>query len=537
MNLFKNQNKSFEEKLSKQLEDLEYKPSELLWDKISSTIPDDGFETAISESVNSYQPNPTNENWNKIESQLQQKNDYRKFYWIPLLFLFSAATAYFGYEINKKNDNSIAVNTISKKQLIKQHDEINMPNLDVEKSDASKLKRKNIIQNIRVKGNTNYSSNSTKKQITQATRNKILLPENSAKKIVPFISISNNKNNHHSFINKKSLTHSDTKYIAVITPSKEIRNSLLNDKKPEPQKEITQQNNSTQIQQTSTVIKEQKFENKIIDSAQNNTSSLLALSNVQPSYDSINLLTQNNIEKKKTTEDKLTKYSITVLTGMHYCFNYLSAPNNSGINFKDNILLRNKLETPSLDWSGAFLLNYSINEKWKISSGIMVSNFTQEFQYAITTPTSIHKGLPEVGTSYTNSNDSIINGNSYNNRIKYTWTEIPLFITYTFKQKGKFGFDLMGGVSYAFITGVDAAYVSYDNVGLLIVKDKNDFPGVKNNFFVHLYPTLTYQVNPLVSLGVAPTFKMSITSITDNENWVQQHPYFVGLSLSLRRKF
>ena len=190
-----------------------------------------------------------------------------------------------------------------------------------------------------------------------------------------------------------------------------------------------------------------------------------------------------------------------------------------------------------LDWNGAFLLDYAFNENLRVSTGLMISNFSQQFHYAVQTPTGNHSAITDPSAIINNPNDSIVNGSSYNNRIKYTWTEIPLFITYSFKQKHKIGVEITSGISYAIISGVDASYVSYDNIGVIILNDKNSFPGVKNNFFFHIYPSVTYKLNELVQIGIAPTFKYSINSITENENWVQQQPYFIGLSAMLRKKF
>ena len=87
------------------------------------------------------------------------------------------------------------------------------------------------------------------------------------------------------------------------------------------------------------------------------------------------------------------------------------------------------------------------------------------------------------------------------------------------------------------ISSVNAEMVSYDNRGVLLIKDKNAFPGFRDNVFVMVHPTITYSLNDKVSFGVMPTFKYSLTSIVKNENWVQQNPYFIGLSVSLRRRF
>lgn len=233
----------------------------------------------------------------------------------------------------------------------------------------------------------------------------------------------------------------------------------------------------------------------------------------------------------------MTGFSISVISGVQYCFNSLSAPANSSLNFSENISLRKKIETPQLDWNGTFLLNYELNKHWRISSGVMISNFSQNFEYSFAIPVNTHSALRDPGAKVFNPSDSIINGNTNSKRIKYTWTEIPVFITYSFNHKSKFGFELMAGVSYGIITAVDASYVSYDNMGVLMLTDKNAFPGVKNNFFVHFNPHLYYKVNDLVSVGVAPTLKYSVTSITANDSWVEQRPYFIGISASLRKKF
>src|SRR4051812_46594800 len=112
MNLFRNRHKKFEEKLSQQLDGLEYRPSESLWDKISANVPEDGFEKTVAGRVETYQPKPSAGTWDYIESQLPpvREKNYRQYYWVPLLFLFSATTVYLGYELNKQNPKTTTEN-------------------------------------------------------------------------------------------------------------------------------------------------------------------------------------------------------------------------------------------------------------------------------------------------------------------------------------------------------------------------------------------------------------------------------------------
>jgi hypothetical protein len=123
------------------------------------------------------------------------------------------------------------------------------------------------------------------------------------------------------------------------------------------------------------------------------------------------------------------------------------------------------------------------------------------------------------------------------NTRKFTWTELPFYLTYHVAHGRKLNFDLMGGMSYAMISSVDAGVVSRDNVGIYIMNSEKSFPGVKNNLFVSFSPVLSWQFSHLLSVGVMPSFKYSLTPIIENERWVQEKPWFAGCSLSLKRRF
>ena len=529
MNLFGNQNKKFEKKLKQQFDGLEYKPSESLWDKISAEIPEDNFENTFentfAENVNTFESKPNPELWNKIETQLPKSQDRNyRFLWIPLLFVFFGSAAYFGYQFknkqlaidnklsveNKQKDNEQLANSIEKLEIGNEK----KSNLIIPSNDKISIPKNHTIQTIKVDSKKLDGSNSI-------AENKKVVAQKSEKSISKPIS-SSGENFDKNRITKNE-SSSDLSVNPVVSERKAI--AIQSEQKQNP---ITNTSTSQTKNEVSTPNLIPKVDSTII-------------SNIPPVADA-NKNVMDSLSNKKSVQnssndEKLTKFSISVISGVQNCYNHLSAPSNSSINFSENLALRKIIETPMMDWNGAFLLDYAINSNWRFSTGVMVSNFSQQFQYAIQTPIGNHASIKDPSAKMNNQNDSIVNGNSYSNRIKYTWTEIPLFITYTFSHKQKIGIEITSGVSYAIISGVDASYVSNDNIGVLMLTDKNGFPGVKNNFFFHFYPTVTYKLNELVQIGIAPTFKYSITSITDNSNWIQQQPYFLGLSAMLRKKF
>ena len=92
-------------------------------------------------------------------------------------------------------------------------------------------------------------------------------------------------------------------------------------------------------------------------------------------------------------------------------------------------------------------------------------------------------------------------------------------------------------MSYAIIGTADAGMVNYDNVGVLLIKDKSAFPGISNSVFVSLQPALTYRLNNDVVLGFSPTARLSLNSMIDRSNWLKQYPAFLGGGLFITRFF
>jgi hypothetical protein len=257
---------------------------------------------------------------------------------------------------------------------------------------------------------------------------------------------------------------------------------------------------------------------------------------IQLKPDSTLLVQQIASSNEQPNQNEPSPFSISLFVGLHLSYTTYSSPNGSMLNFDQNIAFRKQLERPAIDWVGGFMVDYRLTKKWMLSSGLMMVNFNQKFDYDVTPATS-PANPNEIGAPISSPQDSILIGNQYSNRIRYTWTEIPLYLNYKVKNAVRWDFDLQGGISYAFINTIDGGMVSYDNKGVLILRDKESFPQISNAVFITAMPQLSYKFGQAVSVGIVPTVKYSLNSIIGNDRWIQQHPYFIGINICLRKRF
>ena len=231
-----------------------------------------------------------------------------------------------------------------------------------------------------------------------------------------------------------------------------------------------------------------------------------------------------------TEEERPSKLSLSIMMGAHYSQMHLYTNQPQ---LAKHVALRNQIESAEIEWSGAFLLDYEW-KKFLISSGIQFTNFSMGMTYG-TTPAA-QQPKPEPNSQVV-TNDSVTADGINNTRIRYSWNEIPILITYRFTPHKRLGIEAKVGASYAFISTVDAALVGQNNVGVFAVKNKESFPFVKNSIFAQAYLGLAYQINSSVTLTAMPYLRYSLNSMIDGNYAVKQHPYMVGMSVGLRKHF
>ncbi|MDZ4667239.1 MAG: outer membrane beta-barrel protein [bacterium] len=237
-------------------------------------------------------------------------------------------------------------------------------------------------------------------------------------------------------------------------------------------------------------------------------------------------------------EESYTNFSITAFAGIHQSMMQLSMPSQTPYNNLDKSMdLRNEMEAPSLDFSGGLLLNYQIGKHWMVSSGIAITSFTQKVDFSVMPAKQSNPALVQPTNNYINPKDSIIMGSANSFENKYSFTEIPLYVSYKFPSESRVSFELMGGFSFGKLNLVNAYMPDPGCIGVLVVNDKASFPEFSNVFFATLAPNVAFKLNSSVDLGIMPTVKTSLNSMVKNEQWIQQKPWLVGLGVYLRKRF
>lgn len=535
MSLLKNRNNEFERKLQEQLDDTEFKPSESLWGRIDREVNRPEFEQRVEGKIGNYAINPYPETWEQIEAQLPPPAKNRRRWgaiWISSITVLFAVAFAGGYFLNKSGvgNESIAFSenkSGSEQVFVKQ----------VEKVESKEIAL-STNQPIKKHIASNTIAHKTSKNAVSASG--IL---NQKSELVPLASTTSKRNGVKALVHAKSYytkAHSATsKFLAKQVVS-------TNSTKPLAKSNFI----APQLANTTTIVDAEKSAPELIKSDKETPNTFASstktvmpldtppqsqsLSQPQPTATKItpiadSLVAQSN--SKSNDESTPSKITITVLAGVNYGFMTLKDPNGS---FAENIALRKQVESSKLDWSGGFLLDYQLGKKWLLSSGIQITNFSMDMSFG--TAKSLQQPYIGQGGNLVIS-DSVTQSGTNNLRIKYSWNEIPLLITYKSNANKRFGFETKFGLSYAIVNVVDAAMIAQNNVGVYSLKSKEAFPGFNNIVFAQAYIGVNFKLNESVTLLAMPYAKYSLNNMIARENWVKQYPFILGVSLGLRKSF
>lgn len=529
MNPLKNQNK-FEDKLKKQLEELEIKPGTSLWDRIASNIPADGFETVVKEKLEAIEINPHPDTWPKIERQLPVSDtSYRAWIFVGVFALIFTLGISLGYLLNEKYN---AKNSLQTRQPEK-----------AENGSLSSAGNKPASTPVLSAPNAPLAMNATANRVAHTTgnpskrRNTLPASQGQARPQQPARSVT--------------ATPALVQRIApaVVATAATVLSSEAA-APPSAPLEVVPANNphASPVQNGSPMANIAP----VPDSLNISQPAMLAkaaaatdspvVSKVQPMADStLSQAVAKNNSNTVNPEDyaavklDINKLSITAFAGSNVGLMHYEAPDGNS-QFDKNIEFRRKVESPAPDFTGGFLLGYELSSRWRVSSGIIITNSRQELHYDVASPVNQYTSR-EQGANYINLNDSIVDGGNNVYQIKYSFTEIPLWVTYKLVDKTKFELSIQGGLSLGIISGVNAYIINQNNVGILVLNQTSDFPRIRNTGFFTLQPSIGYRYSDDVTIGIIPSFKTSLSSIIQNQYWVQQYPYFVGLHAFIRKTF
>lgn len=569
MSLFKNQNNDFEKKLRHQLGETEFNPSDSLWSRIDQEVNRPEFEQKVEGKIGNYQLDPKKETWEQIEAQLPPEpngKNRRKYLWIPLTALLFISGLGIGFWLNQiENTSNILVINGNEQQAPSTFEaqpdaetKVIAPNqtkTQIETLSNNKENSKPKQNDIKFDDNnqdlTSQTKKPTQKQIAtttsiQTTNNSKQPTANSNETLskLPKNDVTDNLNKKQDTLNQSPLNNSNQPIAGVIgTESNLSKNNVadnrsLNKKQIAPPQNlselegVTQREQTTQKQTASNTAQTETNEPLVAArtaSTEQPTDSTKSYKNVLPPL-SDSAVAANKPLPNLTEEERPSKLSLSIMMGAHYSQMHLYTNQPQ---LAKHVALRNQIESAEIEWSGAFLLDYEW-KKFLISSGIQFTNFSMGMTYG-TTPAA-QQPKPEPNSQVV-TNDSVTADGINNTRIRYSWNEIPILITYRFTPHKRLGIEAKVGASYAFISTVDAALVGQNNVGVFAVKNKESFPFVKNSIFAQAYLGLAYQINSSVTLTAMPYLRYSLNSMIDGNYAVKQHPYMVGMSVGLRKHF
>jgi|LauGreDrversion4_1035100.scaffolds.fasta_scaffold05558_6 hypothetical protein len=544
---------SFEEKLKDQLDGMEWKPSESLWNRIEQNMSADSFEPSIQGKLENYEVKPTEKVWENVEAQLPESRRKNGLFWFGSIALLLLATFGAGYWFNHisepKSIASVQTNESENKFLPTINDDYS----EVVNTAPKKAPKDYLLSGPKASANSSNGNNSNKISYKQAKLT------NPAKSIA-----------EADLVQTETPKIKNTKVISKVNAPK--KGKVKNKKVAVASANLSAGSEGvtppTNVENKSTAVAnfnvnknaaspaKPEFKQKENLDAASNSGPKDALSNadtsVKPSEPKVIPETANFQSNVKDTfeedkvfrgssyiapEESFTKFSLSVYAGLHLSFMNLTMPNSSNYDLQKSYDLRNEMESPGLDFAGGLLLNYHFGKGWFASAGIGIVGFQQTVKFNVMPANQTNPNYVQAKNLYVNLNDSIVAGNANTLENKYSFTEIPLWVGYQFKSEVDVHIELMGGVSYGRLNLVNAYMTDPGCIGILVVNDKESFPQFKNVFFANFAPSVMFKLNSSVELGIMPNAKISLSNMVKNEQWVQQRPALIGLNFSLRKHF
>ncbi len=544
MNHLNNQNK-FEQKLKEQFDNFEAKPNEALWENIAQNIPSDNFEKTLATKLNTLKYEPHENIWLAIEKRLPfmvQLNKKLIYLWAFVVLSFGVFAGIF---INKMMNNSKTSGALSHPKAFvwlerKSEMRIEIGELRIGKSELAISNKQLATSHTDLVEGGNNENGVVEIENHAINANNIpnnLLVQNAIAEKVK----RNNLQKTNTIYNDKSqeikpdeptLPFGYRKGVSNNTISKSIDSASLPlaTKNPEP---ITNNNVPPLAENSLPVIGKSVLEpNK--DTVAENTN-LTKTEKIVTTPKNTNVLAQQ-VSDENYTGPSLKKEKLTIIAYAGLGFSYMRyAAGNDKENSTTNQLLREQTESSESEITGGFLIGYDLTKRFTISSGLILANFKQTMNF------SKEKAKNPTGNFEENLiyfNDTITTGNTNSTTLKYSFTEIPLFITYKALETQKFELALQTGLGIGFVTGINTYIINTNNIGVYEVTNKDDFPAFKNTLFFSFQPQFTYNLNsPGVSVGLMPIIKTSITNIVNDENWLKQYPYNMSVNVFLRKRF
>ncbi len=542
MNHLNNQDK-FEQKLRAQFDNFEAKPNDALWENIAQNIPTDNFEKTVAIKLNTLKYEPNENIWLAIEKRLPfivQVNKKLIYLWTFVVLSFGVFAGIF---INKFVTDSKTSGALSHPNAFVWLEENELPiNREAFSNKQLAISHPELVEGSKIGNvtveNENHALNSSK------TPNNLLVQNTNSQKVKVNNRAKNNRHTNSVAVNQPPiLANQVTSQNSVVTVEGLMTTGTIvsanlpirkNENKESTNSSSFAENNLPTNTEIPPIFTKKTLPEPNKDSVAENTN-LTKTEKIVTTPKNTNVLAQQ-VSDENYTGPSLKKEKLTIIAyaGLGYSYMRYAAGNDKG-NSTTNQLLREQTESSESEITGGFLIGYDLTKRFTVSSGLILANFKQTMNF------SKEKAKNPTGNFEENLiyyNDTITTGNTNSTTLKYSFTEIPLFITYKAIETQKFELALQTGLGIGFVTGINTYIINTNNIGVYEVTNKDDFPAFKNTLFFSFQPQFTYNLNsPGVSVGLMPIIKTSLTNIVNDENWLKQYPYNLSMNVFLRKRF
>jgi cytoskeletal protein RodZ len=255
----------------------------------------------------------------------------------------------------------------------------------------------------------------------------------------------------------------------------------------------------------------------------------------------------------ESSKSKELKWSVgaqvaPVLSYRDISINYA---NQSGNNFKETESQLNENEDALLTYAGGIDINYCLNNRWSVQSGMYYStigqvnnnalNFRQEndqyLLFAIQTSTGginiTFEKVPDHIRKIDSPKDTLAAIDLNNVKIiqNFNLFEVPFMIRYKIMDK-KLGINVSGGLS--------PAYLVNNSTVLQVDGNKYDI-GNSSNLNNMIFNTsislgINFAISNKLGLNLEPNFKYSLSPINKNSQF-DYHPYYFSFFTGVNYKF
>ena len=482
---------------------------------------DPNFEKQVQQKMEELQFAPSETVWQKVDAEINKEKKRRPILWFIFFLGLTLAGTVFYFSNNLKNTSVTADNAIVKKDLTQNKKQENIDNKKKGKSSES-------IASVE-----SYSETSGKKN-----KNEIIKTDGFINKKNKKLIVSTFQNESKKFADKNySVKNQNEKSVnknQLINKNKSSSKKLLINKQEKNEDDVAENMNAEKEtkdvnKKINETVDEKKENNQQIDSAKKTITTASEKSIVKDS-----MINKTVAQKDKKT-DTTSKWKIGITGGAGF----------SGINtglFKSAMVATPAAAPTNIYNPGTANISSKINNGFSFSAGFFAKKFLSKrisfsggvtYHYYSTTiktgsysDTTIFVYYPTANASSPVSNSyNYGNSNSYVNH--YHFVELPLLISFQMNKNKNLPINWEAGFTVSYLINTNA--LQFDDTKNIYYKNNSAFNKTQASAATAL--TIGFPVHGNI-LHVGPQFQYGFTQLLNKNSGNTEHLFFTGIKIS-----